>query len=73
MRVVHCYGETPNFVLLGGLVPQMLCSTATLPHAGTTDIDVQVDLEIASSSAGAKRLEAALRTAGFTPDGATWR
>lgn len=73
VRVVHCYGETPNFVLLGGLLPQMLCSTATLPHAGTTDIDVQVDLEIASRSTGAKRLEVALRTAGFTPDGATWR
>ena len=73
MRVVHFYGSTPAFVLLGGLVPQMLCSAAAMPHAGTSDIDVQVDLEIASDSAGARRLEAALQAAGFEPDDEVWR
>ena len=73
VRVVHFYGSTPAFVLLGGLVPQLLCSAAAMPHAGTTDIDVQVDLEIASESAGARRLETALVAAGFEPDGAGWR
>ncbi|MCW2614676.1 MAG: hypothetical protein JWN08_1670 [Frankiales bacterium] len=70
---MHFYGETPAFVLLGGLVPQLLCAAATMPHAGTTDIDVQVDLEIASDSAGARRLEVALRDAGFEPEGEVWR
>lgn len=73
VRVVHFYGATPAFVLLGGLVPQLLCSTASMPHAGTSDIDVQVDLEIAGDSAGARRLEIALREAGFEPEGEVWR
>lgn len=71
--MVHFYGSTPAFVLLGGLVPQLLCATAAMPHAGPSDIDVQVDLEIASDSAGARRLEVALRAAGFEPEGEVWR
>lgn len=47
VRVVHHYGEKPGFVLLGGLVPPLLCSNSEFRHAGTTDVDVQVDLEIA--------------------------
>jgi hypothetical protein len=37
-------------------------------HAGTTDVDVQVNLEISSGSVNAVRLESALRRAEFTPD-----
>jgi hypothetical protein len=37
VRVVHHYGATPEFVLLGGLVPELLCSSSGMLHAGTTD------------------------------------
>ena len=67
VRVVHAYGARPDFVVLGGLVPEMLCSFSDMQHAGTTDIDVQVNLEIASESVNAPRLEQALRDAGFAP------
>jgi len=68
VRVVHHYGERPEFVVLGGLVPQLLCSAAGVAHAGTTDIDVQVDLEIAGGVVNTRRLEQALRNAEFVPD-----
>lgn len=42
VRVVHHYGTKPEFVLLGGPVPQLLCSRSEVRHAGTTDVDVQV-------------------------------
>jgi hypothetical protein len=73
-RVVHHYGSTPAFVLLGGLVPELLCANSAFRHAGTTDVDVQVDLEIATGGENAPRLEQALRNAEFEPDGAdVWR
>jgi hypothetical protein len=34
VRVVHHYGETPGFVLIGGLVPELLCSGPPHRHAG---------------------------------------
>ena len=68
VRVVHHYGDRPEFVVLGGLVPQLLCSGARVAHAGTTDIDVQVDLEIAGGVVNTARLEQALRNAEFAPD-----
>lgn len=46
-----------EFVVLGGLVPELLCSGSGFRHAGTTDIDVQVDLEVASGSVNAARLD----------------
>jgi hypothetical protein len=55
-------------VLLGGLVPQLLCSHSAFRHAGTTDVDVQVDLEIASGATRTGRLEQALANAEFRPD-----
>jgi hypothetical protein len=67
-RIVTAYGTVPEFVLLGGLVPDLLCASALVPHEGTTDVDVQVDLEIANGSANAARLETALTAAGFVPD-----
>ena len=43
-------------------------------HAGTTDIDVQINLEIVCGAANATVLEKALRGAGFTPEaGRPWR
>lgn len=47
VRVVHHYGSRPEFVLMGGLMPEYFCAGSGLHHAGTTDVDVQVDLEIA--------------------------
>jgi len=74
VRVVHHYGSRPEFVVLGGLVPELLCSTSAFRHAGTTDVDVQVDLEISCGSVNAARLEQALRNAEFEPDKEhTWR
>lgn len=74
VRLVAAYGEVPEFVLLGGLVPDLLCSEAADRHVGTTDVDVQVDLEIQGGSVNAVRLEGALREAGFIPDSQrVWR
>lgn len=74
IRVVHHYGSRPEFVLLGGLVPELLCAGSDAVHAGTTDVDVQVNLEIASGAVNAGRLEQALRNAEFSPDQArVWR
>jgi hypothetical protein len=68
VRVVHHYGSTPEFVLIGGLVPELLCSTSGMVHAGTTDVDVQVDLEIAAGAVNMARLEQALASAEFEVD-----
>jgi hypothetical protein len=46
----------------------LLCSRSEWRHAGTTDVDVQVNLEIARGSVHAARLEQALRNAEFAPD-----
>ena len=74
VRVVHHYGARPEFVVLGGLVPELLCTRSGLQHAGTTDVDVQVDLEIAAGAVNTVRLEHALRNAEFVPDNRTvWR
>jgi hypothetical protein len=37
-------------------------------HAGTTDIDVQVDLEVATGAVNGGKLERAPRNAEFCPD-----
>jgi hypothetical protein len=74
VRVVHHYGSRPEFVVLGGLVPELLCTTSGIAHAGTTDVDVQVNLEIACGTANAVRLERALKNAEFMPTSAgVWR
>ena len=45
-----------------------------MQHAGTTDVDVQVNLEIARGAVNGKRLERALRNAEFEPDEqSVWR
>ncbi|MFM8349864.1 MAG: hypothetical protein ACKN9D_02245 [Actinomycetales bacterium] len=72
--VIHHYGQRPEFVVLGGLVPELLCSNSEWLHAGTTDIDVHVDLEVAAGSIKAQRLETALMSAGFRADNErVWR
>lgn len=74
VRVVHHYEDRPEFVVLGGLVPELLCSESPYNHAGTTDVDVQVDLEIAAGAVHTARLERALRNAEFEPDAErAWR
>jgi hypothetical protein len=74
VRVVHHYGEKPEFVVLGGLVPELLCSSSAHQHAGTTDIDVQVNLEIECDAVNTAQLERALRNAEFESDsGQVWR
>lgn len=72
--MVHHYGGRPGFVVLGGLVPELLCAGSAWRHAGTTDVDVQVDLEVACGAIKTARLENALRNAEFEPDSArVWR
>ena len=74
VRVVHHYGARPEFVVIGGLVPELLCAGSGWRHAGTTDVDVQVDLEVAAGAVSAARLEQALVSAEFQPDSArVWR
>jgi hypothetical protein len=74
VRIAHHYGGEPEFVVLGGLVPDLLCTKSGFTHAGTTDVDVQVDLEIACGSVNTSRLENALRNAEFVPDNErVWR
>jgi hypothetical protein len=74
VRLVRAYGDVPEFVLLGGLVADLLCSQAGQAHVGTTDVDVQVNLEIQGGSVNAARLERALNEAGFKPDSTRiWR
>lgn len=68
VRVVHHYGGRPEFVVLGGLVPELLCAGSARRHAGTTDVDVQVDLEVACGAINTARLENAFRNAEFEPD-----
>ena len=60
--------------MLGGLVPELLCFGSEFQHAGTTDVDVQVDLEIAYGAVNTARLEQALHNAEFVPaDDRIWR
>ena len=74
VRIIHHYGARPEFVVLGGLVPELLCAGSEFQHAGTTDVDVQVDLEIAYGAVNTARLEQALHNAEFVPeDGRIWR
>jgi hypothetical protein len=37
VRVVHHYGSRPEFVLMGGLLPEYLCAESGFRHAGTPD------------------------------------
>lgn len=48
-------------------MPELLCADSAYQHAGTTDVDVQVNLEIAYGAVNAARLEQALQNAEFVP------
>lgn len=74
IQLVLAYGDIPEFVLLGGLVPDLLCRNAVRMHQGTTDVDVQVNLEVFGQSVHSARLERALKDCNFTPDNQrAWR
>lgn len=74
VRIVHHYGTRPEFVVIGGLVPELLCAGSGFQHAGTTDVDVQVNLEIACGAVNTARLERALLNAEFIPESdQVWR
>lgn len=68
VRVVYHYGAGSELVVIGGLVPELLCANSAFLHAGTTDVDVQVNQEIACGAVNTRRLEHALRNAEFEPD-----
>ena len=53
VRVIHHYGSRPEFVVLGGLVPELLCATSTFQHAGTTDVVDHPDLDVTTLAADA--------------------
>jgi len=55
-------------------MPELLCAHSDVGHAGTTDVDVQVDLEIAAGAVNTAMLEQALLNAEFVPDSPrVWR
>lgn len=60
--------HVPNSSLSEDLSPELLCAESGYSHAGTTDVDVQVNLEIACGSVNTRKLENALRNAEFQPD-----
>ena len=57
LRIIRHFGRRPEFVVLGGLVPELLCAESELRRAGTTDVDLQIDPEIAYGAVIAARLE----------------
>lgn len=68
----HLSGTTVRPIVLGGLVPDVLVDgvePAPPPHLGTTDVDVYIELGVASDEATLTAIEAALRAAKFAPDG----
>lgn len=77
--VLELGADDVPFVVLGGLVPEILTRGQDPPapqHLGTTDVDLQFDLSLQLESyEGLHRLEGALENAGFTPSVGTegWR
>lgn len=69
MRISAHFGSTDiPVVVLGGLVPEMLCTTTEARHQGTTDVDIQMNLEVELAGEHAFELEQALLAAGFSAD-----
>ena len=71
-RLVREFGDNDvPFVVLGGLVPEILTRGQDPPapqHLGTTDVDLQLNLSLQLESyEGLQRLEVALDNAGFSP------
>ena len=75
VRLVTAYGEPPEFALLGGLVPDLLClgvwSASTL---GPPMSMCRSTSKFQSGADNAGRLEDALQDSGFMPSGqCVWR
>ena len=64
----HYCGQRPEVFVVGGLLPDLLCADSQFLHAGTTDADVQVDLEVACGLVNVTPLERTLRESGFVTD-----
>lgn len=64
-----------ELVVIGGLNPDLLAADGTLPHQGTTDIDMFVALGAVweRDDDDFSWLEAALHRVGFQPGGVGWR
>lgn len=68
----HLSGTAVRPIVLGGLVPDVLVDgvePAPPPHLGTTDVDVYIELGVASDDVTLAAIEVALRAAQFAPDG----
>ena len=69
VRIAAGFGSTDiPLVVLGGLVPELLCAGTNVPHQGTTDVDIQINLEVEIDGEHAFQLEEALVAAGFAAD-----
>src|SRR5947209_18166537 len=69
VRISANFGPTDiPLVVLGGLVPEMLCVASAIRHQGTIDVDIQINLEVEVDGQHAFELEYALVAAGFVPD-----
>lgn len=69
VRISQHFGSTDiPLVVLGGLVPELLCATTDVRHQGTTDVDIQINLEVEVEGEHASELEQALLAAGFVAD-----
>lgn len=69
MRISAHFGSTDiPVVVLGELVPELLCTTTEARHQGTTDVDIQINLEVELDDEHASELEQALLAAGFSAD-----
>lgn len=68
----HLSGTAVRPIVLGGLVPDVLVDgvePAPPPHLGTTDVDIYIELGVASDGVTLEAMEGALRAAQFAPDG----
>jgi len=66
--ITEKFGSTDiPLVVLGGLVPALLCAASGIQHQGTADVDIQINLEVELNGEHAAELERALVAAGFEP------
>jgi hypothetical protein len=69
VRVVHHYGDRPEFVVLGGLVPQLLCSGAGVAHGRRKPKDwYDIAFVLLHNDAGGPQAAARLVLDRFGPD-----
>ncbi len=69
VRVAVGFGDVDvPIVVIGGLVPAVLCAASPIPHQGTLDVDLQINFEVQADATNAGLLEESLLAAGFAPD-----